>query len=327
MYFVSSQIIRSLTSYLASQGLNKEHLLNNITQGGQQLNNSRYKYPLADYEQLMSIGAKHLNRNTVGLEFGQALNAQNWGLLGHIALVSDSLLSALQHALKLHTLVRNIGVISLHHHPQHSSLEWHPKTPVTHFMADELFSSWLAFAQQCCEWQAPLMLSQIKLMRPQPPINEVKQYQSVFNCPIEFNSTTNSMIFDSQLLHCPLKGANNELETLLAAQAINYNHEAQYISQLKALITQHLPERLSVQQAAQALALSTRSLQRYLKQQHTSYSKIIDEICKQQALILLKQGLSSLNIATALGFSEQSAFQRAFKRWYCITPKKYLTEK
>ena len=327
MYFVSSQIIRSLTSYLASQGLNKEHLLNNITQGGQQLNNSRYKYPLADYEQLMSIGAKHLNRNTVGLEFGQALNAQNWGLLGHIALVSDSLLSALQHALKLHTLVRNIGTISLNHHQQHSSLEWHPKTPVTHFMADELFSSWLAFAQQCCEWQAPLMLSQIKLMRPQPPINEVKQYQSVFNCPIEFNSTTNSMIFDSQLLHCPLKGANNELETLLAAQAINYNHEAQYISQLKALITQHLPERLSVQQAAQALALSTRSLQRYLKQQHTSYSKIIDEICKQQALILLKQGLSSLNIATALGFSEQSAFQRAFKRWYCITPKKYLTEK
>lgn len=241
--------------------------------------------------------------------------------------MSDSLLSALQHALKLHTLVRNIGTISLHYHPQHSSLEWHPKTPVTHFMADELFSSWLAFAQQCCEWQAPLMLNQVKLMRPQPPINEVKQYQSVFNCPIEFNSTTNSMIFDSQLLHCPLKGANNELETLLAAQAINYNHEAQYISQLKALITQHLPERLSVQQAAQALALSTRSLQRYLKQQHTSYSKIIDEICKQQALILLKQGLSSLNIATALGFSEQSAFQRAFKRWYCITPKKYLSEK
>lgn len=123
--------------------------------------------------------------------------------------MSDSLLSALQHALKLHTLVRNIGTISLHHHPQHSSLEWHPKTPVTHFMADELFSSWLAFAQQCCEWQAPLMLNQVKLMRPQPPINEVKQYQSVFNCPIEFNSTTNSMIFDSQLLHCPLKGANN----------------------------------------------------------------------------------------------------------------------
>lgn len=58
MYFVSSQIIRSLTGYLASQGLNKEHLLNNITQGGQQLNNSRYKYPLADYEQLMAIGAK-----------------------------------------------------------------------------------------------------------------------------------------------------------------------------------------------------------------------------------------------------------------------------
>ncbi len=69
------------------------------------------------------------------------------------------------------------------------------------------------------------------------------------------------MIFDSQLLHCPLKGTNNELETLLAAQAINYNHEAQYISQLKALITQHLPERLSVQHAAKALALSTLSLQ------------------------------------------------------------------
>ncbi|TMP74865.1 AraC family transcriptional regulator [Pseudoalteromonas sp. S1608] len=327
MYFVSSQIIRSLTSYLASQGLNKEHLLNNITHGELQLNNSRYKYPLSDYEQLMAMGAKQLNRQTLGLQFGQALNAQNWGLLGHIALVSDSLLSALQHALKLHTLVRNIGNITLSHDKQCSSLQWHPKTAVTHYMADELFSSWLAFAKQCCEWQTPLALSHVKLMRPQPPINEAKQYQYVFNCPIEFNSTTNSMTFDSRLLHCPLKGANNELEILLAAQVINFNHEAQYISQLKALITQHLPERLSVQQAAQELALSTRSLQRYLKQQHTSYSKIIDEICKQQALILLKQGLSSLNISTALGFSEQSAFQRAFKRWYFATPKKYLTKK
>jgi len=50
-------------------------------------------------------------------------------------------------------------------------------------------------------------------------------------------------------------------------------------------------------------------------------------VTKPRTQILLKQGLSSLNIATALGFSEQSAFQRAFKRWYCITPKKYLTEK
>ena len=83
----------------------------------------------------------------------------------------------------------------------------------------------------------------------------------------------------------------------------------------------HVPD---IEEIAECLNLSVRTVQRKLQDYDTSYSQVLDAIRKELALTYLRQTQNSaLYISERLGFSEQSAFQRAFKRWTGNTPKKY----
>jgi len=65
-------------------------------------------------------------------------------------------------------------------------------------------------------------------------------------------------------------------------------------------------------------------LQRRLNNTETSYKSLVDETRKARSLGLIAQGdLALLDISAELGFSDQSAFQKAFKRWYGQAPGRY----
>ncbi|MGO2371589.1 MAG: AraC family transcriptional regulator ligand-binding domain-containing protein [Pseudoalteromonas prydzensis] len=327
MYYVSSQIIRALVQFLIAQGIAPASLDALLATRVRYLNESRYRFPIEDYEQLMRYAEKSLHCDHIGLKFGQSLKTQSWGLLGHIALVSDSLAKVLLHAQKLNTTVRNIGTISLRSDNSLSYLTWQPSIKIAHHMVDELFSSWLSFAKHCCYNTTELALEKVQLTRAEPNPTSLRAYKTVFNCPIEFSASHNCLCFKSSLLTSPLHSANKEIEYLLAAQASTLVSEQDEINQLKAFITAHLPQVPSIEQAACHLGFKKRSLQRYLRSQNCSYSQLIDELRKYHAKLMLQQKVTLLEITNRLGFCEQSAFQRAFKRWYGCPPKKFLALK
>jgi len=75
---------------------------------------------------------------------------------------------------------------------------------------------------------------------------------------------------------------------------------------------------------AQLMALSVRNLQRYLKEQDTSFRKIVDNVRNNLASQYLIDSTLSLNhVSDALGFSNYSEFSRAFKRWNNMSPKDF----
>jgi AraC-like DNA-binding protein len=75
---------------------------------------------------------------------------------------------------------------------------------------------------------------------------------------------------------------------------------------------------------AKRLAMSERTLQRRLAEAGTSYVDLLSEVRSDLAKDYLKSSRTSLTeIAWLLGFSEQSAFSRAFKRWTGSSPAQY----
>jgi AraC-like DNA-binding protein len=67
-----------------------------------------------------------------------------------------------------------------------------------------------------------------------------------------------------------------------------------------------------------------RQLQRHLQQQGASYQQRMQEVrCMLAEEYLRDPHLSLQEIALLLGYSEQSAFQRAFKRWLQLTPQQW----
>ncbi|RVU35507.1 AraC family transcriptional regulator [Rheinheimera riviphila] len=82
-----------------------------------------------------------------------------------------------------------------------------------------------------------------------------------------------------------------------------------------------LPQLLSPEQLAAAMALTPSALKRLLAQHHTSYSQLLDEVRNQLAVSLLTQHeLSNKQLAERLGYSDEHNFRRAFKRWTGLIP-------
>ncbi len=70
--------------------------------------------------------------------------------------------------------------------------------------------------------------------------------------------------------------------------------------------------------------MSVRQLQGRLKQEGTSYQKLLDQVREELAIGYLNKGDATLcEVAFLLGYSEQGAFNHAFKRWTGSTPGEF----
>jgi AraC-like DNA-binding protein len=92
----------------------------------------------------------------------------------------------------------------------------------------------------------------------------------------------------------------------------------------KLLSQQPAPQRITMKTAASWIGLSERSLHRRLSCERQSYSAIVSEASAIVAKRLLVHAARSVQEAAfAMGFSDASSFQRAFKRWTGTTPTKF----
>jgi len=94
---------------------------------------------------------------------------------------------------------------------------------------------------------------------------------------------------------------------------------------VKAVIIDQLPSgNVTNEKVARSLYMSSRKLQRQLQSAGTTFYTLLDEVRQDLAQKYLRAQDSSITeIGFLLGFSESSAFSRAFKRWMGVTPSEY----
>ncbi|MBN1365435.1 MAG: helix-turn-helix transcriptional regulator [Syntrophaceae bacterium] len=91
-----------------------------------------------------------------------------------------------------------------------------------------------------------------------------------------------------------------------------------------AIIQNLLSGKTDIETISSQLAMSKRSLQIKLSKEGVKYQDILDKIKREHTIHLLQQSqLSIIDITFLLGYSEQSAFNRAFKKWTGFTPGEY----
>lgn len=115
---------------------------------------------------------------------------------------------------------------------------------------------------------------------------------------------------------------NSELSNKLSELGIESKHADDLINKIQRFVVLEITNKeLKVNDAASFLGLSVRSLQRYLQEKNTSFSEILDSTRESLAKkYLADEAISIAEVGFLLGFSEQSTFQRAFKRWTNTSP-------
>lgn len=134
---------------------------------------------------------------------------------------------------------------------------------------------------------------------------------------------TDHVRFAFETLSLPVVTANNRLLAVLVQTLEQQRQERSNLSIERTLAT-WLNEKpgLTRLQASSRLNISERSLVRKLKQHGTHFKKIKTRILQQQAQRLLQQNLSLEQIAELLGYSDASAFIKAYKNWFGRTPRR-----
>ena len=151
----------------------------------------------------------------------------------------------------------------------------------------------------------------------------------VFNTTATVRSDRNFLMFEASICQLPILYADYELLTILEKVACKRleNQQTEDISlesQIKKLIYSMLdPKVPPFDVIAFHLNMSTRHLQRHLKLEGTSYSKIIEVVKKDLAIDYLKQNLSIKEVSFLMGYAEPSGFVNAFKNWFGQSPSKY----
>jgi len=114
-------------------------------------------------------------------------------------------------------------------------------------------------------------------------------------------------------------------DTHLEAELSDLEDEYSLDRQVRLQVSQALSEGVPMlSDVARRLGMSGRTLQRRLSDEGYSYQTLVDESRRQLAKHLLQQtDFSLVDVAFMTGFSEQSAFTRAFKRWAGQTPRSF----
>lgn len=289
------------------------------------------RIPSELYHKALTKAAELSGDPSFGVHFGEAIKPGHYGVVGLVAMSCEKASELLQLHIRYQSLVGDDTTVEYEVTDNSIELRVFPKIACmqkNRLREEAAFSSWITLAR----WMTGLddhYPLRIDFTHSKP--DNVEEQHRVFGPNIFWEQAVTAATFDRTVAETPLPQANPALrkqlesqaeEQLIAAGGAQFNP---LLQQLQSIIARSLADGApEIEQIAAALNLSTRALQRKLSELSTSFSDMLDSTRKELAMSYIsQQHISLTEIAFLLGFSEQSAFNRAFKRWQGTTPSAY----
>ncbi len=155
-------------------------------------------------------------------------------------------------------------------------------------------------------------------------------YETVLGAPVTFASAHNAIRIDPSWLGIELHNPSRYAFGVLSERADQLMRDLESAKSMRGRVEGTLIPMLhkgdiAMEAVARKLGLSQRSLQRRLKDEETGFEALLDALRHRMALHYLSGGRTSVNeTAYLVGFSDPSAFSRAFKRWTGTSPRGWL---
>ena len=318
-------LARAIDSY----GYNSSELFAKVD-----LDHSKLKDPLARYSfqsvnELWTLASETIDDPCFGLKVATFWHPTTYNALGYTWLASNSLEDAFQRSSRytrmVNTSAKDImqyekstdayGVI-IHNHLL--------KPPPVRAAVDSSIAMVLVMCRAA--YGPDLNPIRVTYRREQP--ESTTCFEEFFNAPVEFSQVHNALWLDPEVVTTPLATANPELVRIndqIVTEYLAHIDRHDLASQVRSKLIESLPSgQVSEERIAAAINVSQRSLQRKLKQQGITFTKLLEKTRQELGLLYVRDPQRSFNeIAYLLGFSEPGNFTRAFKRWYGSSPSQY----
>lgn len=157
----------------------------------------------------------------------------------------------------------------------------------------------------------------------------VKSIERHFGCPVVCGAPRNAIVFRAEDAERPFVTRNAELLGLLAPQfdqeLKQVNDGEDFVDRVRIAIQEKLTgRRPTIEDIADALHMSSRTLQRRLQEEDSSFQKVLEEARHRLARQYLNNSVLELNEAAyLLGFNDANSFVRAFRVWEGVPPARW----
>ncbi|HEY9627785.1 MAG TPA: AraC family transcriptional regulator [Coleofasciculaceae cyanobacterium] len=346
----SIAIVRDIVQYVAMQGGEVDRLYRSAHIDPACLDNPDQQVSGEVLKSLWREAVLLTGDRDLGLHIGEAFDLSAIGIVGYVLLNCKTYRQVLEK-LSQYTRLFSQGV-AIHHTVSEGWVQCDCEivAGLKNYLIDEprhpiesTFAALMAATQQLTG--NPLRAEAVWFQHLCP--GATTEHQRIFQTQAQFSQPTNRIIFNADCLDWAVRSANANLLSvfeqhatqMLNAQGLNSqslniqtpNTQSQtpYLQKVVSAITQQIQGEVPTLEAiARTLTLSMRQLQRELQAENTSYQQLLDETRHDLALRHLQnQDTSIHDVAFLLGFSEPSAFYRAFKRWTGQTPRHYRSAK
>ena len=326
--FESVWPVRMAFDVLLEKGVPRIALESALGLNRAELDHEDLRIPARNNLRLLKRGIEYLGPSVV-LELGASASPENIGIPGQIMRNCRNLREAIYQFLRYQRLSLPVSKMTLRNKADCVELVYTVDTDLSEteqrILTEIDFSICIALTRKLTG--SDLIASEIRFSYAKP--DHVEAYHRSFGSPLKFDQTENVVVTDPNIGNRPIPGSYRYMKGILVGYAEELMAELEtgtsFQDHVKRLIVEKLPKGyLDIEQVSGRLNMSRWTLARKLKKEGTTFHKLVSDLRSRLAVgYLQKSNLSTTDIAFLLGYSESSAFQRAFKRWTGQTPKEF----
>jgi AraC-like DNA-binding protein len=325
---ISVAAATGLSEAISAAGADPDPVLRSVGLHPSVLSNAEKFIPCSIFARLLEEAARAASDNYFGLHFGERFNPKNIGPLTYIVLNSPTVGVADQHVARFLKLYNQAAKTSSSITGDYALMEY------------VLCDLGIGVPRHQNEYSMVVRLNTIRMMvgSQWTPVEvqfaheapeQTAEHERIFGAPVLFGYATNNLVVEREFLERQIPAADPRLYEIMRQYLEEVLEEMPQLDDLLTSVRRAIAETLrdgepALARVAKKMAMSPRTLQRQLNERGIRFKNFLDDTRRRFAQSYLKDRKNTLTeVAFLLGYSEASAFNRAFKRWTGATPLAY----
>ena len=322
---ISLSATTGLLEAIERAGANPDHVIRAVGLSPATLSKPDGFIPCAQFARLLDEAAHATGDACFGLHFGERFNPKDVGPLAYVMMNSPTIEAGFQNAGRYLSVHNQAATVSFGVEGRFAYAR--------HVLVDPAMGD----ARQHNEYSMAVALNMVRLMAgsswgpleahfAHPDPGQQTEQARVFGAPVSFGRTSNAFVIEREFLDRQVPAADQRLYPILRRYLDEVLTEVPREDDLLASVRRAVAESMrqgdpSLTTVGKRIAMGPRTLQRRLKDQGVEFKALVDDTRRLFALTYLRNPAHTLaEVAYMLGYSEVSAFNRAFRRWTGSTP-------
>ena len=330
MRTVASHYLKSALETCVAEGCDRRVLLSMVPGGQNALDDVLLRFPVAVFTDLLRHAEELLGATGIGIKIGQGFRPSTFLDFGYAMMACSTLRHVLEFNRAYQSVNQQLGRAKLVIDGRSAFIVWESPDDAEYVRpATETVLTGYVGIGKWITWTHGEDILAIKFRHQKPTHADL--LDAAFDCAVQFNQPFDMIEINASIVDQPLPGANPPLVDRLSRRLDNVllsmdDPNSARLAVYRILERSLAEGRSTITYVSEQIGLSERTLRRRLAEEQQNFRTILSQVRRDVCEIYMNEpNRSMVEVSQLLGYSEHSAFIRAFKGWFGMTPTEYMS--